>query len=448
MGQQLWSSRARFRCRTCRDPIIPCFAVCYVRTNVGCLTCLSRAAGKALRTDCRRDGVRHIRNLTIFIKRLVGGKGELGLTSSWHPEGPDYGTWAELLSLSPTIVHTFPLPGLPLGAASVLGPLLRRHRAHFLIMSPWSLEGPGQSARLGRATTDYLRDHPKHRLIFLGNTSSETDLLQKESCTATTINQNCLFNEEIFKPLPDIEPVYDAVYNARFARWKRHELAGDIRKLALIYFRHYGEQSAEQFHAEHARLAAILPNAHFANELTPDGCEWIGARQVNRILSQSRVGLCLSEIEGTMRASIEYLMAGLSVVSTPSLGGRDFYFDDEFCIVCAPDARSVREATEAMIARNVPRDYVRAKTLAKINQQRGLYISLVQSLIDQARGRLRFEDRFMELTRGETIMRWGSMKEFSERIAWLVRNNPMRFGSAWDAKYAANRSEGQTEASL
>ena len=38
-----------------------------------------------------------------------------------------------------------------------------------------------------------------------------------------------------------------------------------------------------------------------------------------------------------MLASIEYLLAGLPVVSTPSLGGRDHYFDDEYCLIAPPD---------------------------------------------------------------------------------------------------------------
>lgn len=46
-----------------------------------------------------------------------------------------------------------------------------------------------------------------------------------EGCAAVTINQNCLVNDALFRPLPGIKPIYDAVYNARFAPYKRHELA-------------------------------------------------------------------------------------------------------------------------------------------------------------------------------------------------------------------------------
>jgi glycosyltransferase involved in cell wall biosynthesis len=358
---------------------------------------------------------------------------------SWVAADPDSGTWAELLSISPTIIHSFPLPGVPLGAASTLGPALKHQLTHFLIMSAWTLEQWGQSTQLAHIAKSYLNDHPKHRVTFLGNTERETELLLEEGCKAVTINHNCLSNEELFKPLPEIEPVYDAVYNARFSRWKRHELASDIEKLALVYFRHVGEQSIEEFSAEHARLVAMMPNARFMNELTPEGCDWIPANYVNRILAQSRVGLCLSEAEGAMRASIEYLLAGLSVVSTPNFGGRNFFFDDEFCIICDPDPRSVREAVDALVARNVSREYVRTKTLTKVGKQRRVYIDLVQGIIDRAGGTLQFEDRFWELTQGEGIMRWGSMKQFGDTVSRLVRDAPAQFSSAWAAQYAEGK---------
>ena len=98
-----------------------------------------------------------------------------------------------------------------------------------------------------------------------------------------------------------------------------------------------------------------------------------------------------------MRASIEYLFAGLSVVSTPSLGGRDYYFDDEYCIIAAPNPRSIRGAVEALITRAVPREYVRAKTLARVEVDRARYIAFVQGLIDRARGSAQFADRFSNL---------------------------------------------------
>ena len=49
--------------------------------------------------------------------------------------------------------------------------------------------------------------------------------------------------------------------------------------------------------------------------------------EVNNFLNQCKVGIILSEVEGANYASIQYLLAGLPVVSTKSKGGRDVFFD-------------------------------------------------------------------------------------------------------------------------
>jgi glycosyltransferase involved in cell wall biosynthesis len=376
--------------------------------------------------------------LSTLVARVANGR--VRNAADWVATDPAGGAWAELLSISPTIVHTLPVPKIPLGAASILGPRLRRGPAHFLLTPQWTLELEGKSERLASIAKSYTREHSRHHLTFVCNTERETELMRAQGCTAVAINQNCLLDEEKFKPEPHIEPVFDAVYNARFAPWKRHELAQDIEKLALIYSRHSREESVERFHARHAYLSAMMPSARFMNELTPDGCQRMSSKQVNCVFAKSKVGLCLSEIEGAMRASIEYLFAGLSVVSTPSFGGRDFYFDDEYCIICEPDPRRVREAVDALVTRNVPRDYVRARTLSKINLQRKRYIDLVQGLIDRAGGKMHFEDQFWKLTRGESIIPWGSMEEFSKVVCRLVREQPRQFSSAWDRRYATGAS--------
>ena len=45
-------------------------------------------------------------------------------------------------------------------------------------------------------------------------------------------------------------------------------------------------------------------------------------------------------------ASSEYLLCGLPVVSTPSRGGRDVWYNDRNAVICAPTSAAVREAVE------------------------------------------------------------------------------------------------------
>ncbi len=317
-----------------------------------------------------------------------GGMKAGAATPLWVPADPDAGAWAEILSISPTIIHSFPTQAFPLGAASAVGPALADRPVHFLLMPAWSLEVPGASAFLDRVARSYLADHPRHTLTFLNSTPRETEFMAAAGHRSITLNHNCLMDDAVFRPLPMVQPIYDAVYNARLSPQKRPELAARIRKLALIYFYNPDEGSPLDFHATHARYSALMPHAHFLNRLTPDGCEWIPSTDVAVVLARARVGLCLSPVEGAMRASIEYLFAGLSVVSTPSLGGRD---------------------------------YVRAKTLARVTADRDRYIRLVQDYIDRGGGTEDFTARFWNCTRGKTIMHWRSMSEFTATVRERVR---------------------------
>jgi hypothetical protein len=354
--------------------------------------------------------------LTHFIRQHYPALLAPKIPPIWAPIDPQQGSWAELLSASPIIIHTLPSGSHPLGAASVVGPMLRDRPIHFLVMACWTIEPPPSNAKLARIATAYLASHLLHKLIFLGNTQRETDAMLGHGFAALTINQNCLVNDSIFRPIPGVEPIYDAVYNARLNPAKRNDLAREIEKLALIFYHNPLEVPLSSLIAEKARLAAMMPTTHFINELTDDGCQFLSPQEVNGILAQSRVGLCLSAVEGAMLASMEYLLAGLSVVSTPSLGGRDYFFDDEFCIIANPDPRSIREAVDALVARNVPRHYVREKIVARIGSERSRYIGFVQELIDRNGGKTNFADRFLEFTRGRTIVNYRSMQEFAEIV--------------------------------
>ena len=96
-------------------------------------------------------------------------------------------------------------------------------------------------------------------------------------------------------------------------------------------------------------------------------------------------------------------------------------------MIVEPDPRSIREAVDALIARNIPRDYVRLRTLARVELDRRRYVDLVQGLIDKGGGKLRFEDLFWHWTRGAGIKRWRSMKEFSELVTKLTRDSSSDF---------------------
>jgi hypothetical protein len=253
-----------------------------------------------------------------------------------------------------------------------------------------------------------------HGLTFLCNTDGEVESLRAHGLSCVAVNHNCLVDDFRYRPLPGVEPEYDAVYNACIAEYKRHNLAVEIERLAFIFYRNPASQL--NFRAEVARLQSKMPAARFVNELTPDGCRWLSGEEVNEVMARSRVGLCLSAEEGAMRASVEYLFAGLSVVSTPSVGGRERYFDDEYCIIADPDPRSIRDAVQALVARSVPREFIRARTLAKVERDRARYIDLVQAEIDRGGGKVQFAQVFRQRTRETTVMHFRSQSDFRDAV--------------------------------
>ncbi|TIW59263.1 MAG: glycosyltransferase, partial [Mesorhizobium sp.] len=149
-------------------------------------------------------------------------------------------------------------------------------------------------------------------------------------------NHNLMISEDIFRPLPDVSVEYDAVYNGRISHTKRHYLAFEIERLVHVTSS-IGELPPAGDRAFIRRLQAQSPLHRIANPLVDDLAGRLSPDEVNHVYNQAAVGLCLSAVEGAMYSSMEYLLAGLPIVSTPSIGGRDVYFHPDYCIIAEPE---------------------------------------------------------------------------------------------------------------
>jgi hypothetical protein len=67
-------------------------------------------------------------------------------------------------------------------------------------------------------------------------------------------------------------------------------------------------------------------------------------------------------------------------VFAPLLGEPVVSFDPDYCIIAEPTPRSVREAVESLRARNIPRGYVRARTVAKLAVERQRFRAFVEEI--------------------------------------------------------------------
>jgi glycosyltransferase involved in cell wall biosynthesis len=296
--------------------------------------------------------------------------------------GPDTNAAAIVLSREPLIVYAVAAPytPAPLGVASALRKKLARTPATFLLGVHFTMEHR-QSIKLHHyAAVAHRTLHPRHRFIVMCNTEAEVAMLRNAGESALFMNHNIFSDPDIFRPMPGREVRYDAVYNGRLSPQKRHHLALKIDTCALIYHRGGWEDPAfeELVIKRHGREA---PGHRFINKIGSDG--WpvpLSPAQVNETCNEAHVGLCLSDAEGAMYSSMEYLLAGLPIVNTPNLGGRDVYFDPDYCLTVDPHADAVKNAVLELKSRGIPRAYVRERTLEKVKADRERFLNLLADL--------------------------------------------------------------------
>jgi glycosyltransferase involved in cell wall biosynthesis len=171
----------------------------------------------------------------------------------------------------------------------------------------------------------------------------------------------------------NLEKKYDAVYAAQLQKFKRIELAKDIEKLFVLTYTP-GKKEND--------LTSFLPEMGKADF----NRSWVDYEGKNRILNESRVGLCLSKEEGPMLASLEYMLTGLPVVSTKSDGGRDTYYDPEYCLVVEDNAKAVREGVDQFTSKPGNPERIRQKTIQKLNQDRDRYVDFICEYVQKKRG--------------------------------------------------------------
>lgn len=166
---------------------------------------------------------------------------------------------------------------------------------------------------------------------------------------------------------------YDAVYTAQLQPFKRLELAAEVEKLFVLTYTPGRPEND---------LPAFCPALrHAAYNRT-----WVDAAGKNRIYNESRVGLCLSAVEGPMLASLEYQLAGLPVVSTPSKGGRDTYYHPDSCLVVPPNPRAVQAGVREMAGRQLDPHAIRQWTLARLAADRRQYVDRLAAFVQKEGG--------------------------------------------------------------
>jgi uncharacterized protein (TIGR01627 family) len=339
---------------------------------------------------------------------------ESGYPAKLHDHGP-----VAVISHDPPIFQTGMAFDEWLGIAGAFGRRFGEGAAGFIVYPTWSIAEPDRIAAIGHAVREHRRRYPSHRLIFMCSTQREADLLAAEGLPSVFLNKNFTVSEKIFHPIADAKPEFDAIYIARFVPEKRHELAASIDRLAYLGYVTGAEDECRAQVAAMERILRENPRHVLLNPLVDGWPMRISPAETNKQINRARVGLCLSDIEGSNNASMEYMLAGLGVVSTPSTGGRDVYFDPDFCIVCDPNPDAVKNAVQELKARNIPREHIRKSTMARIEMQRERFLDLIEDLRVNLGGERR---RSRQWSFGEVsgIVKWD---DFDAHLEEFERSN-------------------------
>jgi glycosyltransferase involved in cell wall biosynthesis len=204
----------------------------------------------------------------------------------------------------------------------------------------------------------------EHHLMV--HAKDEEELRRAFRVRGAFISQNIYLTESIFKPL-NLEKIYDAIYVAQLQRFKRHELAKNVERL---YIACSGDLKS---------FCPAVSHAEFNKK-------YLDKTELSEIMNQSFCSLALSEEEGGMLASFESLLCGVPVVTTPSRGGRDEFFDDDNAIVVQPDAEAVAAAVNHWKSHPPNPTVIQAKALEQLKEHRRRFCEYVALLIQHHGG--------------------------------------------------------------
>ncbi len=183
-----------------------------------------------------------------------------------------------------------------------------------------------------KGLNQFRLDYPNVRIILLHPDESFVEGYPP-NFEYINFNRNALIDTQSYNVIENYNDyVYDAIYNANFYRYKRHNLIKDVDKfkIGLIYYHrtqahnsvYYIGKDEIEYGLETESFFRNKKNFHLLNN-SEGKYVFLSKKEVNNYYNQSRCGLCLSDVEGACLVSVEYLLAGLPVISVRNVGGRD-----------------------------------------------------------------------------------------------------------------------------
>lgn len=326
---------------------------------------------------------------------------------------PDVGVYT-LLSVEPPILHVVHLENF-----EFLLHALRDRQVDYLLAFYWCIN-KDSACQLSRDIAFWMNQYPLARLHCLANSPAELDLLLASGCSAILCSHNAMVDERCWHPNPSINPCFDAMHDALLAPYKRHELAVKVPCLAIVSRRYKAKFDADYG----SKIAQALYTANWFNHPMDPAHRLLSQSEVVATYWHCRVGLCLSAVEGACYASIQYLLTGLPVVSTLSLGGRDVFFNSQNALIVEPTPAAVRDGVATWIERAPYPETIRAATLPMVHQHRRAFTGLVNQILTDRNATADFKLKWPAVFSGHVLGR--KPYELAARSVMLGQNLTLR----------------------
>ena len=237
---------------------------------------------------------------------------------------------------------------------------------HVFLQLGWEHETPKNSETFVQQIKDIQAQCDRLKITILANSENEVRVLSGLGLHTVFCNQNAFVDESRY-PILKLPKKYDAIYIARLSPFKRHLLAAKIQSLRLVGSKCWWVPGEEKYSDEiitnHLKHAVWSPHVNAGN--------------IPAEVAAAHCGLCLSQVEGAMFVSIEYLLCGIPVVNTANLGGRDVLFSD-FSVKTVPDTpEAVAEAVQGFVEHAPDPEKIRAAALEKMKPHRETFRRLL-----------------------------------------------------------------------
>jgi len=222
-------------------------------------------------------------------------------------------------------------------------------------------------------------------LVVAANTADERAELTASGVRAVWANHNAFLDERLFAPRrPPFgrappPPRHDLLVLSRWDAWKRVDLArAAAASGARVALLGYGKAPPPSWATD-----GSTPSARVLNPLRDGLALKLSKEEVAGALASTAFGGVFSAREGACFSSMEMLLSGVPLITTPSEGGRDdFFVPDVNCVVAEPTTAGVAAALRAAQARVWDHGAIRRLAVQALAAPRARFAAELQRAYD------------------------------------------------------------------